>query len=1059
MSEELDALRKIPTDFAATPDDIWDDVTRPDVKGINDSAYEAVLDRIEAATSSNRASVLGLPIVGRGGTGKTHLLGVSRKEVQRSGGYFVHLRILRIDDFWTNLVSSYLEALNRPHQLGASGLEVMLNSLADRSGLDPETCDELLSHRQPTPKTINSFLSAMKTLDAETTASTRHTLRALLLLFSHDLDHSDIGDNYLRGGTFDPDGIFSSHQPPSKSAKERAQELSSLIALSGPTLIALDQIDDIVGTSQRAFSSPVEESNANQLLELLGNGLTDLRDLTRRSAVILSCLPHVWDEFRTLVTDTVRQRFDNAVNLDVALPDPDTAARLLAAVVGPAYQKTGFAPPYPSYPFPVSSLQGASRFTPRELLNSAREHIRACIAEGRAAEATTLTSAPAEPPVARENPKALAELDARLEKYRSEADIGPALNQHHEDAVIPDLLCSALESWIIENQVKGCTVRGAAGARSSSHAEMLNKPTDGGQAERWSFRAVASVNGRAVGNRVDKLYDISGFGQDNPIHRGHGILWVTAPPSKWRQWTPRSQVHEIVAKFEAEGMVIAADHGDLRTFTALDRLKSECPHGWEEWLQSRRPASSSVLLAAVFGSPTDTTSGEPTEPQPDPELNSPCEKSTQVDIPPQRAAPSQQPEPNANGVFLGEPKDGAAVTVDLADFAKHTVVFAGSGSGKTVLLKRIIEACAMQGVSSIVLDPNNDLSRLGQAWPEQPDNWFTGDPEAAKRYFADTEVVVWTPGRSAGRPLSFQPLPDLRSVIDSPDDFEIALDTVVSSLAPRARIDGATAKAELRRAILREALQSFVSTGGLHFDGFLDYLSHLPPEVSSFDEAPKKAADIAATLKAVRVNDRMFAGDSENLDPSALLTPKPGKKARVSVVNFMGLPSDEQRQSFVNQLEMTLFSWLKENPAAGRPLGGLLVIDEAQTFAPSTGSTPCTESTLALVSQARKYGLGMVFATQAPKGIHNRIVGNSATHFYGRLNSPIQIAAANAIAQNKGGVPIDVARLSTGQFYVVTAGRTTEPIDTPMCLSHHPPTAPTSEEILAAVRSETEPED
>ena len=68
--------------------------------------------------------------------------------------------------------------------------------------------------------------------------------------------------------------------------------------------------------------------------------------------------------------------------------------------------------------------------------------------------------------------------------------------------------------------------------------------------------------------------------------------------------------------------------------------------------------------------------------------------------------------------------------------------------------------------------------------------------------------------------------------------------------------------------------------------------------------------------------------------------------------------------------------------------GGLFVMDEAQTFAPSGAMTACTQSTLALASQARKYGLGLVFATQAPKGLHNRIPGNAATQFFGLLNAP-----------------------------------------------------------------------
>ncbi len=99
---------------------------------------------------------------------------------------------------------------------------------------------------------------------------------------------------------------------------------------------------------------------------------------------------------------------------------------------------------------------------------------------------------------------------------------------------------------------------------------------------------------------------------------------------------------------------------------------------------------------------------------------------------------------------------------------------------------------------------------------------------------------------------------------------------------------------------------------------------------------------------------------------------------------------------------MALFAWIKRNPAGDRPLGGLLVMDEAQNFAPSSHTTASTHSTLALSSQARKYGLGLVFATQSPRGLHNHIPGNATTQFYGLLNSPAQIAVAREMARVKG---------------------------------------------------------
>ncbi|MFC7646929.1 hypothetical protein ACFQX6_45110 [Streptosporangium lutulentum] len=137
--------------------------------------------------------------------------------------------------------------------------------------------------------------------------------------------------------------------------------------------------------------------------------------------------------------------------------------------------------------------------------------------------------------------------------------------------------------------------------------------------------------------------------------------------------------------------------------------------------------------------------------------------------------------------------------------------------------------------------------------------------------------------------------------------------------------------------------------------------------MSGLANAERLAADLGQILAAAVVNDPMFGGVGAPVDPGLLLTPPPDKTARVSVINLAGLQSDDQRQSFVNQLQMALFAWIKKHPAGDRPLGGLFVMDEAQTFAPSGAMTACTKSTLALASQARKYGLGLVFATQAPR--------------------------------------------------------------------------------------------
>ncbi|MBC8091982.1 MAG: ATP-binding protein, partial [Pseudonocardia sp.] len=413
------------------------------------------------------------------------------------------------------------------------------------------------------------------------------------------------------------------------------------------------------------------------------------------------------------------------------------------------------------------------------------------------------------------------------------------------------------------------------------------------------------------------------------------------------------------------------------------------------------------------------------------------------------ATPRPSPRPRTPSVPVGRSiADGTEVLVELRDLRKHTAVFAGSGSGKTVLLRRLVEECALQGVSAIVLDPNNDLSRLGDAWPEPPAHWHDGDAVKAKRYLEHTEVVVWTPGRAKGRPLAFQPLPDFAPVLDDPDEFRLAVDSAVSSLAPRAGLTGR--KLEQGKAVLRETLEHFALDGGSTLSGFVELLSGLPDGISGLRTGPRLAAEMAEQLHAAMINDPLFGGSGETIDPSVLLTPRGDKRARVSVISFVGLPDSAQRQGFVNQLQMALFSWIKANPAGDRPLGGLFVMDEAQTFAPSGALTACTQSTISLAAQARKYGLGLVFATQAPKGIHNQIAGNAATQFFGFLNSGAQINAAAELARAKGGQVDDISRLVSGQFYVAREGVAFEKVREPMCLSFHPSSPPTSEEVIEA---------
>ena len=396
------------------------------------------------------------------------------------------------------------------------------------------------------------------------------------------------------------------------------------------------------------------------------------------------------------------------------------------------------------------------------------------------------------------------------------------------------------------------------------------------------------------------------------------------------------------------------------------------------------------------------------------------------------------------------------LTLNPFDLRKHGVVLAGAGSGKTVLVKRIIEECAARGIPSIVIDGANDMTRLGQAWPEIPESFTAQDKETMSSYFNDTETFVWTPGLSGGNPLFFDVMPDLQHLNDEPDEMNQALSLVHQSLVEIA-VSGSSQSAKSKSAVLMEALRDFYAfeTGSL--PQFIEYLNDLPPEIGSgFAQAAKYAKEIGEALLAeMTINPMLNKGlnkglktEAASINPSALFG-QHRQKTRVSVINLMGLQGSKTQQQFVNQFAMGLFTWMKKNPAPNGTLGGLIVIDEAKDFVPSQGKSLSKAALVRLTAQARKYGFGIIFATQSPKSIDHNVIANATTQWYGKAGSTTAIETIKKQLIEHGGTGQGVGKLKTGEFYVFSEGfKQPERIKTSLCLSHHPDSPPSEKAVM-----------
>ncbi|QFU87537.1 ATP-binding protein [Amycolatopsis sp. YIM 10] len=1017
--DRLAVLSALHLDWADTPDHVWRD-SPYHVDGLHTDVLAAVDVGIRNASASNGPSPIGLVLQGKKGVGKTHLLGLVRRHVHGARGYFFLNDLTTGDAFWDDTAQALRRGLLQRDESGVSQLVSFLRRVCLSASISGEVTGRILNGRGLTKNDVDEFLVGLRRLDRAAAVECADVARALVLYASDDTATSDVADYYLDGSDeYKPGerrkwGIRRSPKPP----MDQVRDITRLLALTGPIVIGVDQLDTLI-----AYSAQREPDSGGEqvLVAQIADGLMRLREVTHRTMTVLMCLPNTWMHIKDQAADTVPDRFRESLTLG-RVPTADLGRALVEKRLGVAYQAVGFTPPHPTWPIAASAFEGEwDQWTPRELLQRIGAHIDGCL---RAGVVTELASFDSQAPVSPRSvpvPDRFAELDEKFEKLHAEADPSRLLDPDTEDEVMPVLFSAALRGWITE--VGNDDVewnRPPQDEQGQLHARLtrtLDEASD--LEEHWAFRSIAAPHPISVLHRLRKAR--SAIGLRPGAGNRHLILVRNSA------WSKGAKTQAELAAFKAAGgKHLKLSDEDMRTFWALDKMFAESGADLHEWLVDRRPAGRSELLSAVLPEVSTEDRGNGSHPPP---------AGDEITL----------------GTVVGT---GEPVRLELSALRKHAAVFAGSGSGKTVLLRRIVEECALRGVSAIVLDPNNDLARLGDAWPSPPAGWGPDDASLAERYLADTDVVVWTPGRATGRPLAFQPLPDFEGVLNDEDEFGAAVEVAVATLAPQARLTGGTAKVKIGLAVLRQAVVHHARTGSRSLPALIALLEELPEGVSNLNGAPRIAADLAEVLKAAMVNDPLLAGTGTAVDPGSLLTPGPGKRARVSVISFVGLPAEEQRQNFVNQLQMELFAWIKRNPAGDRPLGALFVMDEAQTLAASGSLTASTRSTIVLASQARKYGLGLLFATQAPKGLHNQVTGNAMTQFFGRLNSPAQIAAANELARAKGSPVADISRLERAQFYVSGEAFGFRQVATPLCLTHHPSNPLRIEEVLNRARAE-----
>jgi hypothetical protein len=1037
---------------------IWSDPPSH-VYTLHQDIVDDILRDFARLDNPKAASAIGRVVNGPAGSGKTHLLGTLRHRVWAQNGWFVLIDIVGIKDFWRTTSLGFIRSLRQILPDGRRSqyqavfeaalrlvpLEKRQTILKESKNLDAGAI-----------RTVDLFV---KILQSEFSSALEHSNIIRALLLQGDPNAMEIAYSWLQGLDVDSeDRKKLKLTAASPTNEELVRGISWLMSLGGPTLIAIDQIDSIVAASNLLADKVSEmhdetESAARGIIQLLGDGLLNLKDVSSRSMTVLACLGETWTVLREKVLASVAHRFTQPVFLRTASSGNGQISDLIGSRLGTAYAEHNVVPPYPTWPFSPQAIAKIGDVYPRKALMLCEGFRLKCLPEAKVVECFELAddvSAP--PPTPRSNSSFFAKFDeqkraANLEAVTSNIDDGKANGE---------LITAILQLYAIEIQLPDdvdiLVSNYSDERRPALHSRLTFTFHLEGDLERhYCFRAIAHPNAISVQARLRAAMTASGIDKKLPFRHLFILRNDEFPSGK--------VTGELNGRFLADGgRRIATTEDDFRTFIALREMQAAKLEGFDAWLRSSKPLCKTEFFRSIGLSVPPVSASAFAEVKPKQAMTAPPASSN--------TEPSPHPEAAAHG-NVRSPQNPSTPAVHAKDAAiplghrlegggegrleslaanlltRHIAIFAGSGSGKTVLLRRIVEEAALLGCPAIVLDTNNDLARLGKSWPTRPPAFSDDDSARASRYTEKVEVRVWTPGLRGGRPLNLAILPDFTAVADD-QEREQAVDMAWATLVPLIRATGGTK--DLKEGLLKDALRSFSQRTKGGIEGFINFLADLPEGVSKQTKAQKLAADMSDQLIAKIAVNPLLSAPGQKLDPAVLFTAEEAGRTRISVINFSGLQADASRQDFANQLQMALFSYIRKNPSE---TPRLYVLDEAQNFAPSTGMTASKASAKALAAQARKFGLGMIFATQAPKGIDTNIVSNCMTHFYGRMSSPELADSTKEMMASRGKAAQDLGALSTGTFYYSTE-HMSQParLKTLLCLSYHPQNPATVDEII-----------
>ena len=367
------------------------------------------------------------------------------------------------------------------------------------------------------------------------------------------------------------------------------------------------------------------------------------------------------------------------------------------------------------------------------------------------------------------------------------------------------------------------------------------------------------------------------------------------------------------------------------------------------------------------------------------------------------------------------------IELPIKSLKRHFVALGSSGSGKTVLVKCVIEECIRAEIPLIIIDIQGDLASLSLMGDETtveekgtPGSYYDEVKEKA-------QVAIYTPASTKGIPISMNPLKAPPIDLDQEDLIQ-AIDSVAETVASILKYNVDKGKGLDVKNYLYLLLESIWAEGE-SVESFNELGNKIKHDEEYLDDASrgliedKEKEELIKNVKGLTIGtDSLIFNMGIPLDINRMMTWADKGKVPVNVLYLNTIRDADDRVSFIANTATQIYNWMLKNPSENVQL--VFILDELAGLVPPTRNPPSKRSIQLLLKQARKYGVSLLLATQNISDVDYKSLGQVGTWALGRLMAKQDIEKVKDIIQSISPKETDkiISSLSiqkTGQFVLL----------------------------------------